>query len=1012
MSAPSQTPRRQDSYFAAESPLSPGTTSPGLRSSRFSFAQQDVSRYRARRGSASSIASSIGGVLDTAPPSHLSPVNDLTQNSIASLLSTPIVRTGLIPQSASSTSRVPTTRDIPPVALTPIPHVDTSAFSSYLNNVGSLYDAFQRAKAAANEGAAQLFQHRQEGLERPPFTRRDTSDYGPASPTGSVRTLSPPASPQLRRKSSGRPRRDPHAPTPLSTIPAVYFEENFELENPRTFDVVSERSDVLPKQAPGGASANGAAKTAATTDRKALHTNAILQEKLSWYMDTVEVHLISSIASASSSFFAALGSLKELHSEATDSIDSIETLRASLKTLDEEMANGGLEIVKLKRRRQNIAKLENAVEQLCEAVEKAQECERWLEASDLDKANDCVDELEALVSGRPATTDRPEETAPRIDLRQLKALEGMTEGIAQLRLQVGRGFEGKFIDALLEDLRQHINGVPPKETLQRWAHSSMRNRGDQNRAKPVSPAYLKTNDSLRPALLAALAGLSSSGLASRAASAYREAVMRELKTLIRRRLPSSTDDDADSTTSTSTRTTSRKLTQQEKSAILARNLRTLDGTEAEELLVAVYTSVSEALRRLGQQVKVLLDVTISMEPTAMPGSRRGSSAIRDEVTQALDLSALLGQAVDVVQNQITKVLKVRTEQTTHLPSAQLLRFYTLNRLFADECEQVSSRAGESLKEVVNNQVKDFLQVFADNEKQKIANTLDADRWEAKEFTSSDNAILARILESMTKTPAAWTEYTKLWETEDSKPDNHVNGANSKNDETATSTPQSAIIDEQKFVLVNSAIAALHGLDRFLSLNAGVPTFASDTTMRMLDYLKFFNSRCQQLVLGAGATRSAGLKNITTKNLALASQACSFLIALLPYMREFIRRSSPGHASASVLPEFDKVKRVIYDHQGSIRDKLVEIMSSRSNAHVNAFKKIDWDGLTEEQRQAICTPPVELLCKETATLHKVLSRHVGEMDIAMIMTPIFAQYAREWTKAVRETVVGSEVAKTK
>jgi len=1008
MSAPSQTPRRQDSYFAADSPLSPGASSPSVRSSRFSFNQQDVSRYRARRGSTSSIASSIGGVLDTAAPSsHLSPVNDLTQNSIASLLSTPIIRTGLIAQSPAA-ARVPTTRDIPPVTLTPIPHVDTSAFSSYLNNVGALYDTFQRAKAAANEGAAQLFQSRQEGLERPPFTRRDTSDYGPASPTGSIRTISPPASPQLRRKSSGRPRRDPHAPTPLSTIPAVYFEENFELENPRIFDVVSERSDVLPKQAHGSTGANGIAKTTNTTGRKALHTNAILQEKLSWYMDAVEVHLISSIASASSSFFAALGSLKELHSEATDSIESIKTLRASLKMLDEEMANGGLEIVKLKRRRQNIAKLENAVEQLCEAVEKAQDCEKLLEAGDLDKANDSIDQLEALVSGR-AKSERPEETSPRIDLRQLKALEGMTEGIAQLRLQVGRGFEGKFIDALLTDLRQHIAGVPPKETMQRWAYSSMRNRGDQNRVKLGTPAYLKTNDELRPALVAALAGLSSSGLASRAASAYRDAVMRELKTLIRKRLPSSTDDDADSITSTSTRNTGRKLTQQEKSAILARNLRALDGAEAEELLVAVYTSVSEALRRLGQQVKVLLDVTISMEPNVMPGSRRGSSAIRDEVTQALDLSALLGQAVDVVQNQITKVLKVRTEQTTHLPPKQLLRFYTLNRLFADECEQVSSRAGESLKEVVNNQVKDFLQVFADNEKQNIANTLDADRWDAKEFTSANNAVLARILESMTKTPPAWTEYTKLWEAEDVKSENHVNGADSKSDETSTT---SAMIDEQKFVLVDSAIAALHGIDRFLSLNTGIPTFTADTTVRLLDYLKLFNSRCQQLVLGAGATRSAGLKNITTKNLALASQACSFLIALLPYMREFIRRSSHGSASASVMPEFDKVKRIIYDHQGSIRDKLVEIMSSRSNAHVNAFKKIDWDGMTEEQTKATSTPPVELLCKETATLHKVLSRHVGEMDIAMIMTPIFAQYAREWTKAVREVVLGSEVAKEK
>lgn len=484
--------------------------------------------------------------------------------------------------------------------------------------------------------------------------------------------------------------------------------------------------------------------------------------------------------------------------------------------------------------------------------------------------------------------------------------------------------------------------------------------------------------------------------------------MREIKTLIRKKLPSSTDDDADSITSTSTNR--RRLTQQEKSAILARNLRALDSGDAEDLLIGVYTSVGEALRRLGQQVKVLLDVTISIDPTGASAGRRNSSAIRDEMTQALDLSSLLGAAVDVVQNQITKVLKVRAEQNTHLPPSEFLRYFTLNRLFADECEQVSSRAGESLREVVNNQVRDFLQVAADNEKQTIADTLDADRWEAKEFKTADNEILVRILQGMNKTPPEWTAFAKLWmeDTKDTQP--HTNGDSTKEpSDKASST--SAVIDEQKFVLVDSAIEAIRGIDRFSTLIVGVPTLTVDITNRLLDYLKLFNSRCCQLVLGAGATRSAGLKNITTKNLALASQACSFIIALMPYMREFVRRQSPS-SSSQVSSEFDKVKRMIQEHQVSIHDKLVEIMSSRSNAHINAFKKVDWDNLTNDQQKAAATTSIEALTKETGTLHKVLSRHVGETELLMIMTPIFAQYSREWTRVVREAVVRTEVGRDK
>lgn len=84
--------------------------------------------------------------------------------------------------------------------------------------------------------------------------------------------------------------------------------------------------------------ANGSLDVPQPPGRKALATNAILQEKLSWYMDTVEVHLISAISTASTSFFAALGSLRELQTEASDSVARIKGLREDLKRLDEQMA--------------------------------------------------------------------------------------------------------------------------------------------------------------------------------------------------------------------------------------------------------------------------------------------------------------------------------------------------------------------------------------------------------------------------------------------------------------------------------------------------------------------------------------------------------------------------------------------------------------------------------------------------------------------------------------------------
>lgn len=961
--------------------------------------------------------------------------NDFSQNAISTLLSPPIVRTGLIPHTSlpqSSTHRPPTTRDIPPVTLTPIPLVELSAFNDYLSQVGPLFESFTRAKAVSAETSDTLTSRIRASENHDEFSDvfgRHVNGQSTSSPVSGRRpsVFDTPSSPTTPR--SQRSRRTLQGPTPLSTIPQVYFDDNFRLENPRTFDVVSEFSDIIPPERPGskdGKSAANGSATAPAHPRKALHTNAILQEKLSWYMDTVEVHLISSIAAASTSFFAALGSLKELQAEATDSIEKIKSLRSTLQAVDRDMALGGLKLADLRRKRENLRRLGCAVDQLCEIVEEGKKCEELVDEGNVEAATTRIDALENLIAGKTSLRESDEdEPRERINLRKLKALDGIADGIEQLRNRIGKGFEERFKDALLCDMREHVKSVPRRETLQRFAQATFRGRSDHRRHQSIAPSYLNTSEKLRSTLLATLAGLSRAGQTSHAASSYRDAIMREMKSMIRQQLPSSSDDDAESMTSVSTRG-GRKLTQQEKSTILARNLRSLDAEAMEELLTNVYTTVGEALRRLGIQTKILLDVTVTIDMTAaeqrevpenpqiqVQSPDHTSSNVREQVTEALDLSSLLGQAVDIVQGQITKVLKVRREENAHLPLDQFLRYFMLNRLFADECEAVSSRAGDALKEVVNAQVKDFAAILADTEKARISSALDSDRWDVKDLDESTSRLLEQLLASMTATPKAWTSYTRLWQDE-STAEASQNSAQQPNGlpNGDTKTARSAQIDDHRFFLTSSSSALIPGITTFTHLIAAIPAIAPDASSHLLAYLKLFNSRACQLILGAGATKSAGLKNINSKHLALASQACSFVVTFLPYIREFVRRHLPsGQAAQTTLAEFDKVKRLFQDHQASIHEKLVDIMNSRSAAHVAAFKKVSFDDLAAEGDSGP-SKCVEDLCKETGTLHRVLSRHVGEGDLSLIMGPVFKGYAEEWGAAVEAAAVGTEAGKAR
>ncbi|KAK0928347.1 hypothetical protein LTR91_001382 [Friedmanniomyces endolithicus] len=1057
MSSPSQ---RFSVDGSPPTPTSPTSTRSGYPFPDALTRHNTGNRYQPRRGSNASTISigSIGGSLDI-QPRRGSTVRETSQNAIFNLLQSPVARTGLLPHNqAPAGYKAPTTRDIPPVTLTNIPHVPVDNFRDYLNRIGPLLESFQRGRIESEQAAWLKKDKELEQTDRfaEVFERRFSRD-GPMSPSltrqASTTTLlsptaeSPGVSGPPKGRTSAQHRRNRNEPTPLSTIPSVYLEDDFHLENPRTFDVVSERAEIVrpppgtPAEAPNGA------------PRRPITTNAILQEKLSWYMDTVEVHLIGSISTASSGFFAALGSLKELQTEAEESVAKIQGLRADLRRLDQDVAVRGLEVAAKRRRRANVGKLAKATRQVERVVEEVKRADDLVEQGGFDEAADQMDRVGRLVCGH-AEPDGGGVDGDLIDLRPLRALQGLDSGLQDLQHRIGAGFAQRFTSILIADLRQHVERVPSPDTLKRWS----RQRG-------IPPTYMEISPQLRQDLLSALKGLGRANFTAPATTAYRDAVQREMKALIRRHLPSSTDDDADSMVSTATSTRSgNKLSQQEKSSLLARNLRAMDAEDAEKLLVNVYTAVGEALRRVSTQTKVLLDVTSSMSPASQPGSppkspglgprspslpsmdeqlsngmSNGNSSIprrttdnnvQDELSQALDMSSLLVQAVDAAQGQITKVLKVRNEQTIRLSTPRFLRYFTLKRLFADECEAVSGQGGLALKGIINAQISGFVQVLGTDETERIAGLLDADDWNAKDFTEKDDVLLQRVLSSMGKDPVEWSQAVRpVWEDMGADTSTatqpQTNGVHEATNGTATPDPtptpakattaKPAYIDENRYILVRSATALLTTFDTFLALTSYFPSMTPAIATALLDVLRVFNSRSSQLILGAGATRVVGLKNITTKHLALASQALGFVVALVPYVRECVRRHLQA-GSLGVLAEFDRTKRGFQEHGGQIQDKLVEIMTSRSASHVRSMlaasegtsaagkegKDEEEGGGKGEEKMSLY---METLTRETMTLQRVLSRYLSDFDVELIMRRIFETYREQWGEGFRQVAAG-------
>lgn len=542
------------------------------------------------------------------------------------------------------------------------------------------------------------------------------------------------------------------------------------------------------------------------------------------------------------------------------------------------------------------------------------------------------------------------------------------------------------------DLRRHSEAVSTQEVLIRWTGAFVRPRGGYTQDHPVSPSYLSSTSGLRSKLLVTLTGLHRAEYLMTAATAYRGAALKEIRNLVRRPLPSANDEDNESMMSSSAVAGGTRLSQQLKSPILARDIQALEPSDAETMLIEIYVSVTETLRRLTTQVKSLLDVISSLDYDSSIAARQ-----TQELYNTIDLPRLLGEAVDSAQDRIIKLLRVRSEQSTRLSRTCFLQYFSLNLGFVNECESISGRSGTALKTVVNEQLKNFIEQHGETERQALTQGMESDQWEAMDFSEHDTAELNRILSCSTTDPAEWSDGLKIWiPCSDGHPELGEAGRSQPSDGSKTRTRRSAYIGEQVFMLPSSASLCMHGLSHFLQLISSMPSMAADISASLVSYLRHFNECCTRLVLDAGARQSAGLKNITSKHLALASQALAFIATLTSHVREFVRRYAGRGATTLRVVEFDEVKRVYQEHQNRTHDKVVEIMSRLAGSRIKALRSIDWSDSQKDVHPYMAT-----LVKETASLYHILTKTMPKEAIPLIMVPVFLSYKVQFGQAFQE-----------
>eukprot|EP00911_Craspedida_sp_UC1_P002504 UC1_evm1s1861 len=162
--------------------------------------------------------------------------------------------------------------------------------------------------------------------------------------------------------------RDLETLSALDTVPQLFFEASFDLRRPETFEAVIQPNG---GGGSGGSDAGGGGGGGSGGGDGMMTSSRLQQERLSHYLDIIEVELARQIAMRSERFFGAVSSHEELAATVALTVSQIASYRKRLAVTQAVVSNENLLALQRVRRRRNAARLNRMLETIS-AVNQAQ----------------------------------------------------------------------------------------------------------------------------------------------------------------------------------------------------------------------------------------------------------------------------------------------------------------------------------------------------------------------------------------------------------------------------------------------------------------------------------------------------------------------------------------------------------------------------------------------------------------------------------------------------------------
>ncbi|KAM1749974.1 hypothetical protein ACFX12_010762 [Malus domestica] len=839
----------------------------------------------------------------------------------------------------------------------------------------------------------------------------------------------------------------------LREVPALYFKEDFALEDGATFRSACPFTNVSE--------------------------NLVLQEKLSHYLDVVELHLVKEISLRSNSFFEAQGQLQDLNVKIVEGCSRIRELKETILLLDVDLVECARQIHDLNVTRSNLLALQQKLRLILYVNQALSALKLLVASADCAGALDVTDDLQHLLDGD--------------ELTGLHCFHHLRDRVAASIESINSILSAEFMRASIHDAGD--TDVIIISRVKARASSLMNGEGEDGEIKLDDEETSNFQDRLLPVII----GLLRTAKLPSVLRLYRDQLTADMKTAIKNAvaelLPILVSRPLESDF-----TPGERVDADGFGASLASKLRSLSSESFIQLLSAIFLIVRAHLMRAAEVKKAIEWIMCNLDghyaansvaaaiaigaaaaETAQEGDGQGGLLMpyspHRVATKALSIQGKANDATspsnisknfradvlrenteavvaacDAAHGRWAKLLGVRALLHPRLRLQEFLSIYSITQDFITATEKIGGRPGFSIRGTIQSQAKAFMDFQHESRMAKIKAVLDQETWVEVDVPDEFQIIVTSLFSSESlvsenldavqdNTETSYNEVatssnsSHAAETGSSVAEQQSKGADSSEtsaDVTAKETPKSDGTEKNKAIVANSVAQNNHSnkergkstsqslfykgvgfhmmLSEYIDMNNFFPTLSSEVVHRIVEILKFFNTRTCQLVLGAGAMQVSGLKSITSKHLALASQVISFTYAIIPEIRQILFQKVPETRKALLLSEIDRVAQDYKVHRDEIHTKLVQIMRERLLAHLRGLPQIVESWNRPEDADPQPSQFARSLTKEVGYLQRVLTRTLHEVDVQAIFRQVILVFHSQISEAFSRLEISTPQAK--